>query len=572
MRRFGMLLLAIAVLGWALPYNVDPIDAPNVVGVSTKPSEPLWERVNIDSVGNIRSLLGSQGKSIAVSAGGEAIAVFYGAVSGNQNNPMIAKVAYSLNGGTSWTSYGPFSGNARRMYNDVAGTPDFDVNAGELWFCFQTNTQGYTDTQMQIMIEENTPSAPSFSVPIVPTGAAAPVTYPWEPSVAVFPDDPMTVAATGWSYLSGGNGWAYIWISDDGGYSWTDTIPLTYVEDLGSCGALTAGDNGYLFYAYLDSVGWTGSAVIWGPYFTESTDGGYTWSAGAPIAGMPYNDASMYWWHEFDALVIDNEPWVIFNDIGTGGTGGPHIGKASGTPGSWSWSIWHMDVVGADSHWVGDTLYYAYPSQYPSLSYDPVAGKVLASCKYNIYIGDNVTWATHNGAHIGGVWTVNNGANWTLAQPLSTPDPGTIAWADWTAEATADHMVNLSGYTHHYSLWLLEDPATEKGILYFEGTVVGTWPYGVEETTGNLVSRYQFSVTPSVTSGICRASFTMPAAGNVALKVFDVSGRLVDNVFSGQVSGTQEISINTAQLSNGAYFVVLETEQGNVAQKVVTMR
>ncbi|MBE0432471.1 T9SS type A sorting domain-containing protein [candidate division WOR-3 bacterium] len=572
MRRFGMLLLAIAVLGWALPYNVDPIDAPNVTGVSANPGAPAWDRVNIDSVGNIRSLLGSQGKSIAVSNGGEAIAVFYGAKTGNQNNPMIAKVAYSLNGGATWTKYGPFSGNARRMYNDVAGTPNFHVNPGELWFCFQTTTLGYTDCQMQIMIEENLPSSPSFSVPIVPPNAAAPNTYPWEPSVVVLPDNPATVVATGWDYLSAGDGYAYAWISTDGGYTYSDTINMGFIPTNGACGALAAGTGGYLIYAYLDTVGYSGTTPIWGPYYIESTDGGYNWSTRTPITGMPWNAASLYWWHEFDAIVVNDEPWVIFNDIGTGGTGGPHVGKASGSPGSWTWSIWNMDVYGADSHWVADTLYYCAPSQYPNLSYDPVSGMVLASSKYNIYIGDNVTWATHNGAHLGGMWTLNNGSTWTIAQPLSTAQTGTIVWGDWTGEATADHMVNSAGHVRHYSLWQHEDQATEEGILYFESEVIGTWPGGIQETSNNLVSLYRFSVTPTVASNICRASFTMPAAGNVALKVFDVSGRLVQHVFSGQAAGAQEININTSQLSNGAYFVVLETEQGNVAQKVITMR
>ena len=291
MRRLGMLFFVVFVLGSALPYNVDAVDAPNATGSST--SHPvLWDRVSIDSVGNIRSLLGSQGKSIAVSGGGEAIAVFYGDVSGNTNNPMLAKVAYSVNGGASWTTYGPFSGNARRLYNDVAGTPNFHVNPGEVWFLFQTTTQGYNDCQMQVMIEENLPSAPSFSVPIIPTGAAAPITYPWEPTMVVLPDNPTTIVVSGWSYLTGGNNWQYAWTSNDGGYTWSDTIPVCLSTPDGSCAAMSAGSGGYIFGTLQDYYTFSGTDSTIFPYFIESTNGGLTWSAPAAITVFPANTSS----------------------------------------------------------------------------------------------------------------------------------------------------------------------------------------------------------------------------------------------------------------------------------------
>jgi hypothetical protein len=196
---------------------------------------------------------------------------------------------------------------------------------------------------------------------------------------------------------------------------------------------------------------------------------------------------------------------------------------------------------------------------------------VAAVCKYNYYIGDNVTWAIYNGAHLGCMWTMDGGSNWKVSQPLSTANTGTIIWEDWNATEAADLLVPNGVHPYVHAVWVHEDPATEAGELYHETAPLGEFPWGVDEVTTGLVSVYRFSVTPSVTSGICRAAFSMPASGNVALKVFDVSGRLVENVFSGRAAGEQEFNINTSQLANGAYFVVLETEQGNVAQKVITL-
>ena len=188
MKRLGMLLLAVMVVGYALPYNVDPRDPE---GPSPRPAgNVMMDRVFVDSIGDIRAIMGSQGKSIFVSGGGEAIAVMYGAPSGDPDNSMLPTVAYSLDGGATWTSYGPFGAAARRMYNGLDGVLDFNSVAGHLWFCFQENTLGYNDGKISVMIEENVPSAPSFSVPTILPNSEPPAMFPWEPDIVHDPDNP----------------------------------------------------------------------------------------------------------------------------------------------------------------------------------------------------------------------------------------------------------------------------------------------------------------------------------------------------------------------------------------------
>ncbi|MDH4210580.1 MAG: T9SS type A sorting domain-containing protein [candidate division WOR-3 bacterium] len=548
--------------------NIDDAvnDGASILG---RPTEMFSDRVMIDSVGNIRAILGSQGKSIAVSGGGEAIAVIYGEPSGDPNNTMLVKVAYSLNGGVSWTTYGPFSGGGRRIYNDVAYTPNFHTNPGELWFAFQFCTQGYIDVMIEVMKEENLPAAPSFSVPIIPPNAQAPATYPWEPSIVVMQDDPTHLVLTAWSYLANGNGWAYCWISNDGGYGWSDTIPMVQISADGSAGALAAGTDEYLFYTYLDYYTFSGTDSTPYPHYTESTDGGYTWSDGAPITIFPANTSSQYWWHEFDCIVVDSEPWVVHNDIGVGGTGGPHIAKATGSPGNWTWDIWHQDTVGFDSTWIGDTLYYCAPSQYPSLSYDPVFGRVLASCKSYIYVGNTVNWAMYDGAHIQGVYTDDGGSSWHITDALSTANTGEIIWDDWNATETADWLGYSGPYLKNYSIWVLEDPNTEAGELYFE-----SWSMPAIEETGDLsVSILDFEIFPSVVTNAGVVRFTMQIAGYVSVRVYDVSGRTVEGIFDGYLDrGTHKVDLRTDYLCSGTYFTVLQTEFGQQVEKFVVVR
>ncbi|UCG31252.1 MAG: T9SS type A sorting domain-containing protein [candidate division WOR-3 bacterium] len=531
------------------------------------------DRVIIAQLGDVRSVLGSQGKSIAVSGGGEAVAVFYGMPSGDPSNSMLAKVAYSLNGGSSWTTYGPFTGASRRIYNDIAATPDFDANPGELFFCFQENTLGYTDGQINVMMEENLPSAPSFSVPIVPTNASAPAIYPWEPSIVVAIDDPTYLVATAWSYLVNGNEWAYCWISTDGGYSWTDTIPMAYINAGGAPGAISAGTGGHIFYAYVDYYTFNGSDSTPYPHYMESTDGGYTWSAETPISVFPANTSSQYMWHEFDCLVMDNEPWVVFNDIGIGGTGGPHVAKATGSPGNWTWTMWDAGAIGFDSIWRGDTLFYVRPGGQPSLSYEPSIGAVLVSYKAYMYVGNTLTWAAYDGPHIHGICSYDGGSYWISGIylfPLSAPNAGEIAWDDWKATETADLLGANGNHPYVYSIWVHSDTSC---VLYFEQGMVYWWDPGVEEAGNSSITDLEFRITPSIVMNACRMTFNVRAAADISLRVYDVSGRLVDDVYSGPVhKGTHRIDLHTDRLTNGTYFAVLQTESGQQVEKFIVVR
>ena len=578
MRALIVLCICYAFLIAETPVNVNVDDAVNDGGLSAIRSREMFsDHLVIDSVGNIRAILGSQGKSIAVCGSGEAVAVFYGEPSGDPNNTMLVRVAYSIDSGATWTKYGPLSGSSRRIYNDIACTPNFNTNGGELWFVWQECTQNYLDVLLKVMIEENVPAAPSPSAPIIPTNAQAPATYPWEPSSAVMQDDPTHVVVTAWSYLANGNQWVYLWISDDGGYSWTDTLPMMQIGADASVGALAGGTDDYLFYTYHEYYNFSGTDSTPYPHYTESTDGGYTWSEGAPITVFPANTSSQYWWHEFDCIVVDNEPWVVHNDINAGGTGGPHIAKATGSPGNWTWDIWHQDSIGFDSTWIGDTLYYCAPSQYPSLSYDPVLGRVLASCKSDVYIGNTVSWAMFDGAHIQGVYTSDDGNTWRITSPLSSANTGEIVWADWNATETADLMANTGYITSKtYSIWVHEDPATEAGELYFETGYIGwsfDWPTSIEESGGLLVSPMEFSVVPSVATNVCMARFIMPVAGFASLRIYDVTGRRVEIISHGQLrEGTHTMDLRTDRLTDGTYFAVLQTESGQKVEKFIVVK
>jgi hypothetical protein len=538
--------------------KIDDIDGEPLTG---QPRAPVCDRIMIDSVGDIRAVLGSQGKSICVSGGAEAIAVLYGRPSGDPDNSMIVSVAYSVDSGATWTVYSPFSAPVRRMYNSVDGAPDFNTWGGHLWFIWQENTLGYNDGALYVMIEENIPAQPSFSVPIGLT--QAPDMYPWEPDIAVDPDDPQNLVATAFSWLANGNEWAYCWISHDGGYTWTDTIPMAHISPDGSAGNLSRGTGGYVVYAYLDygDVGLNDSTPV--PYYIESTDGGYTWSDETRVPNVPANASSQFWWHEFECLVINDEPWFVFNDIGTPG-GGPYVIRGYGSPGNWVWSVWDAGVIGFDSTVFGSTLWYCKPSQYPSLAYNPVNNMIVCT-----YKSDVIITPTHDGPHIQGIYTFDNGAHWYISDPLSAATT-TIYWGDWNATETAHHLVHFDGYSKAYSVWIDEPALT----MYFESEYVTPWGWpGIEEANYKAAWLNDLHITPIIASNSFRICFTMPYGCFVSARIYDVGGKLVSTPFAEELSrGTYKKTINTSNLSSGTHFAVLETGSCKQVEKIIVVR
>jgi hypothetical protein len=276
------------------------------------PLPPMADRILISPIGDIRAILGPQGKNIVVSEGGEAIAVIYGDPTTDPDNFMEIKIAYSLDNGATWITYGPFTPEIRRVYPGVDGSPDFDANYGELYFSWQESPFGYATGDHKIMIEEGIPSASSTSL----------------------------------SYLNNGNENCYAWVSEDGGYTWTDTIFVYNGHDpvSGSSGAghCRRGPGDYAFMTFHDTIDVGGTAVTV-PHIIESTDGGFTWGTKETLP-VPYvTPASQFWWTELDCEVINGEPWAVHMDLTSDSM---WLFHGTGSPGSWTWEVFNIRQLG----------------------------------------------------------------------------------------------------------------------------------------------------------------------------------------------------------------------------------
>jgi hypothetical protein len=566
MKKWLIMLVTVAVCFASVTKQAWPIEGQNEKGQGYT----FTDRTLIAVSGDIRSILGTGGKSIAVSSNGDAIAVIYGDPTTDPNDYMEIYIAYSLDDGSSWTTYGPHSAFLRRIYPGLDGSPDFDANPGELYFEWQESPNGYATGDLKCMIEENVPSAPSFSSPVSMTNASGSVLCPWLGTIAVNVDDPYWLVTSAWSYLNGGNQAVYFWVSEDGGYTWSDTIRVLDPIDVNGCtGHARFGSGDYVHYVYQDLKTIGRFDVVY-PYYIESTDGGYTWSSPTALPDVPLlnPENAQFWWHELDMEVVDGEIWHVENDINQvfPDSAGFWVFHGTGGPGSWSWTMFNVNDYELETV-QGDYSYYFAPIQYGSMCHDPVTGMLAVTfkCYYEtIYTPTNDT--IHDGYHVGAIYSTDNGGTWTPSWPLSTPDIG-AQLINWNATETAHRLVYEDGSVWAHTVWI-EDVTFN--TYYERGRLA---PYvGVAEMENDIVS-YNFSVKPNVTTNHCEAVFNMPVSGDVGVRLYDATGRLIENVYEGSLEhGNQAINVNTADLATGTYFVVLETEAGSDAQKIIKVR
>ncbi|UCC12634.1 MAG: T9SS type A sorting domain-containing protein [candidate division WOR-3 bacterium] len=570
-----MSLLKVLCIGIAMslpgvayePLYVDVMDGAQSTGKIA--TETTYRGTLIAISGDIRSILGPQGKSIAVSANGEAIAVIYGDPTGDPSNYMEVMIAYSIDFGATWTTYGPLSGFLRRIYPGVDGSPNFDTNPGELYFVWQESTMGYTTGAIRVLIEENVPAAPSFSSPVILPHSDS-LCY-WFPSIAVSPDDPYRVIVTAWSYLNYGNLGVYCWVGTDCGYIWSDTIlMIDSIDANGAPGHIRWGSGDYIFYTYQDLYDWHGTPVIY-PYYVESTDGGWTWSQPAAMPEVPLLDPlnAQFWWHEMDCEVINDEPWVVHNDINQyPDSGGFWIFHAEGSPGDWSWEIFNIDELGACSTYFRDTLFYCSPRQYPSVAYDPVSNTLLVA-----YLADFLkmygTDTLYAGPHIGGIYSVDNGSTWTVSAPLSETHGAGGSWVNWNGTEVAHRLVNINGTVYSIAVWIMDVTFN----TYFEKGIVRPFvPLGIDEHSNSVVCAH-LHTAPTISRDKCAIRFSLSAPTIVVIDLYDATGRFMKKVFDGICAADMhELDIGLSDIPPGIYFVRLQAGEHTDMTKIIVAR
>jgi hypothetical protein len=86
-------------------------------------------------------------------------------------------------------------------------------------------------------------------------------------------------------------------------------------------------------------------------------------------------------------------------------------------------------------------------------------------------------------------------------------------------------------------------------------------------------SELALSVSPNPTRGNASIAFSLPARGDVSLKLYDAQGRLVRTLVSGtREAGAHSVSLNGGSLSSGVYFYRLQSGSSTATKKLVIAR
>ena len=348
-------------------------------------------------------------------------------------------------------------------------------------------------------------------------------------------------------------------------------IPMCYIDLDGNPGHIRFGHSDYVFYTYHDTYDWHGTQIIY-PYYIESTDGGYTWSAETPLPEVPVLDPAHSQFWSLDCEVINSEPWAVHHDVNqvTPDSADMWVFRGTGSPGSWTWDIVGMHDFDTSASF--PTSIFAYETgEYPSIAYDPVSGTILIGCKayyFHALPARSTIDTILDGAHIGGIFSWDNGATWYVTRPLSEPNTGEIAWDDWGATEIAHRLVCLN-HNYAYSIWLNEAEMN----LYLERDWIYWWLWGIEETARRAIGSTQLSIKPSIAKASFIISFNILKPSRVSLDLYDVSGRLVTELHDGNVGqGEYRVSIDTQELSSGTYYVVLENHAKRNVSRVIVVK
>jgi hypothetical protein len=161
-------------------------------------------------------------------------------------------------------------------------------------------------------------------------------------------------------------------------------------------------------------------------------------------------------------------------------------------------------------------------------------------------LGTNILAGTDSGVFL----STNNGTNWI------NRNQGFISIPSVHALTIANNYI-FAG-TSAYSVW--RRPLSDfTGIKYVSTEIPKSF---------NLEQNYPNPFNPTTT-----IKFNLPNAGNVSLKLYDVLGKEVDNLFKGSLSaGYYQMNFNASSLSSGVYFYRLETENFSDIKRMVLVK
>jgi hypothetical protein len=169
----------------------------------------------------------------------------------------------------------------------------------------------------------------------------------------------------------------------------------------------------------------------------------------------------------------------------------------------------------------------------------------------------------------------NCGATWTT--PYSKQGTGLMTAAATTTAFTPtasqwrNELVDISSFVNKPNV-LVKFKATSAygNNLYVDNINIFTSSSAVTSVADNSAIINTFNVYPNPIANEATIQYTLAAASQVAVVMYNVLGEMVYNSNIGSVSsGEHLLKVDTQNLNNGVYFVTLTANDGKTTKKVV---
>ncbi|MEO0084077.1 MAG: T9SS type A sorting domain-containing protein, partial [candidate division WOR-3 bacterium] len=123
-------------------------------------------------------------------------------------------------------------------------------------------------------------------------------------------------------------------------------------------------------------------------------------------------------------------------------------------------------------------------------------------------------------------------------------------------------------------VWLLKGNKTPEFWSYLPYTLVArptvtTIPTTMVERL-TTTDKFSFDITPNPFKRLTTIRYTVPTAGNVVIKLYNASGRLLETLVNEHLAaGNYTLTLSAEKLAKGIYFVKCETSNNSAKVKLI---
>jgi hypothetical protein len=212
-----------------------------------------------------------------------------------------------------------------------------------------------------------------------------------------------------------------------------------------------------------------------------------------------------------------------------------------------------------------------YPATYPE-SLTVAANETLAGINFSLAPLTPMS-AGFAGFAFDGMGQVEiAGAHITAIGTSGAYDAYANAYGDYIIDNLPSGDYYLQAQANGYTVELSAEPVHVDPLFISAFTSEAVYALtGVQEpSTPKTVVGIRLTVGPNPFHGQTTVHYSLPKAGNISLKLYDVTGKLVSTVARGYVdAGSYAATINSHLMASGVYLIRFETNTTHIAQKLI---